>query len=212
MLKRWYLLIVLILIVAFKSNGQGLFESSQVETEDDKEKGIELDGYVRGSAYGGSEFYAYSSVFGEVSLQGKLTLGKTYLFADLRFRGGLNFDQEYILFQIKEAYAGYQSDKFDLYLGNQIITWGRADGINPTNNITPNDYFFLTPDMDDQKLSNFMLRVNYRFSPVIDIEFIGIPIYLPSIYRYSLFDLGEGVSMHQPYPKNHSVMVQLRLA
>jgi hypothetical protein len=198
MMKRWYLLILLGIFAISISKGQGLFESSQSEAEEGLNKGIEFNGYVRGSGFGGSEFYDYSSVFAEFCLQSKLSHGKTYLYADLRFRGGINFDTEYLLFQLKEAFAGYQSDKFDLFLGNQIVSWGRTDGINPTNNITPNDYFFLTSDMDDQKLSNFMLRVKYRFSPVIDIDVIGIPVYIPSIYRYDLFDMGEGVSFGEP--------------
>ena len=197
-MKRWCLSIWLSIFAVSVSNGQGLFESSQVEEDDHINKGIEFNGYVRGSAYGGGEFYDYSSVFGEFCLQSKLSLGKTYLYADLRFRGGVNFDTEYLAFQLREVYAGYQSDKFDLFLGNQIVTWGRTDGVNPTNNITPNDYFFLTSDMDDQKLSNFMLRAKYRFSPVIDIDIIGIPVYKPSIYRYDLFDMGEGVSFGEP--------------
>ena len=193
MIKRCLLLIVLCLLAAAVSRGQGLFESSQEESKSTN-KGIEFNGFARGSAFGGSESYDYSSVFGEFCLQGKLSHANAYLYSDLRFRGGINFDEEYVEFQLREVYAGYNSDKFDLFLGNQIITWGRTDGFNPTNNITPNDYFFLTSDMDDQKLSNFMLRMKYRFSSVIDIELIGIPVYSPSNYRFDLFDLGEGVS------------------
>ena len=185
---------MLCLLTGAASRGQGLFETVQTGSEKSSNTGIEFNGFVRGSAFGGSEFYDYSSVFGEFCLQGKLSHSNTYLYSDLRFRGGVNFDEEYFEFQLREVYAGYHSDKFDLYLGNQIVVWGRADGFNPTNNITPNDYFFLTSDMDDQKLSNFMLRMRYRFSSVIDIELIGIPIYSPSIYRFDLFDLGEGVS------------------
>jgi len=184
MIKRWSLLIMLCLIAGTESRGQGLLESSQAE----------FNGFVRGSAFGGSELYDYSSLFGEFCLQSKFSQGKTYLYADLRFRGGVNFDEEYVKFQLREVYAGYQSDKFDLFLGNQIVVWGRTDGFNPTNNITPNDYFFLTSDMDDQKLSNFMLRMKYRISSVIDIELIGIPVYSPSDYRFDLFDMGDGVS------------------
>jgi len=194
MIKRWSLLIMLCLIAGAESRGQGLFESAQTESDEFANNGIEFNGFVRGSAFGGSELYDYSSVFGEFCLQSKFSQGKTYLYADLRFRGGVNFDEEYVEFQLREVYAGHQSDKFDLFLGNQIVVWGRTDGFNPTNNITPNDYFFLTSDMDDQKLSNFMLRMKYRFSSVIDIELIGIPVYSPSNYRFDLFDLGEGVS------------------
>ena len=194
MIKRYLILIMICLFATDVSRGQGLFESSQTESDKNSNKGIEFNGFVRGSAYGGSELYDYSSVFGEFCLQGKLSHANTFLYSDLRFRGGINFDEEYVEFQLREVYAGYHSEKFDLFLGNQIVAWGRADGFNPTNNITPNDYFFLTSDMDDQKLFNFMLRMKYRFSSVIDIELIGIPVYSPSIYRFDLFDLGEGVS------------------
>ena len=213
MVNQWYLLIMLAFVVS-TSYGQGLFENSQTEAEKSANKKVEFNGYARGSAFGGSESYDYSSVFGEFCLQSELSQGKTYLYADLRFRGGVNFDEKYTLFQIKEAYAGYQSDKFDLYLGNQIVTWGRTDGFNPTNNITPNDYFFLTSDMDDQKLSNFMLRIKYRFTPVIDFDVIGIPFYLPSVYRFDLFNTEENISYSEaPLPeksfKNSSIAARL---
>ena len=194
MIKRLCLLLVLSSIALPVAIAQGLFESSQDEAKDDVNNGVEFSGFARGSAFGGSESYDYSSVFGEFCLQSKLSQGKTFFYADLRFRGGLNFDEECTTFQLKEVYAGYQSDKFDLYLGNQIVTWGRTDGFNPTNNITPNDYFFLTADMDDQKLPNFMLRIKYRFSPIVDIEVIGIPFYSPSNYRFDLFDTKKDVS------------------
>lgn len=188
------LLLMLCLLAGAVSRGQGLFESAQTESDKITNKGIEFNGFARGSAFGGSEFYDYSSVFGEFCLQSKLSHANTYLYSDLRFRGGVSFDEQYTEFQLREVYAGYHSEKFDLFLGNQIIAWGRTDGFNPTNNITPNDYFFLTSDMDDQKLSNFMLRMKYRLSSAIDIELIGIPVYSPSVYRFDLFDLGEGVS------------------
>ncbi len=193
MYKQWYILIFLILMSGATSRGQGLFESAQAEEEESAIRGIKFNGYARGSAFGLSESYDYSSVFGEFCLQSELSHGKTYLFSDLRFRGGVNFDEEYTAFQLKEVYAGYRSDKFDLFLGNQIVNWGRTDGVNPTNNITPNDYFFLTAELDDQKLPSFMLRMKYRFTSVIEIEVIGIPFYSTSNYRYDLFDTGEGV-------------------
>jgi hypothetical protein len=160
-------------------------------TDGTEKKSITLNGYARGSAYGGGEAFDYSSLFGEFCLQGKWTGSKTFLFSDIRVRGGLNLGKEYTDFQLKEAYAGYSNEKLDIFLGNQIVAWGRTDGYNPTNTITPNDYFFLTADPDDQKLSNFMLRTRYRFSPVIDLDVIAVPFYVPSVYRYDLFNLGE---------------------
>jgi len=187
--KKLIVAIFLIYISTFSIQAQGIFE-----TIDSTINKIEFNGFVRASAYGATELFDYSSVFSEFVLQPKLTQGKTYLYTDLRFRTGFNFNEQYSVFQLKEAYAGYQSKKFDLFLGNQIITWGRTDGFNPTNNITPNDYFFLTADLDDQKLSNFMLRTKLRFTPNIDIEIIAIPIYKPSNYRYNLFTIENNIN------------------
>lgn len=177
---------------------QGLFESELSNADTVQKSSIEFDGYVRASAFGGTERYDYSTVFGEFCLQSKLSNNQTFLFADLRFRNGIFFNKKHNDFQLKEAYAGYQSDKLNLFIGNQIITWGRTDGFNPTNHITPNDYFFLTANLDDQKLSNFLLRMEYRITSFLEIELIGIPIYKSSDYRFDLFDTGENVS----YEKN----------
>ncbi|MEA3451646.1 MAG: hypothetical protein U9Q83_07050 [Bacteroidota bacterium] len=183
------LLIAFFIITCVSTKAQGIFESSETDSNN-----VEFNGFVRSSAFGGTELYDYSSVFSEFCFQTKLSQDKTFLYSDLRFRTGLNFNEKYSVFQLKEAYAAYQSAKFDLFLGNQIITWGRTDGFNPTNNITPNDYFFLTDDLDDQKLSNFMLRTKLRFTQNIDIEIIATPFYKPSNYRYDLFNIGENIS------------------
>lgn len=185
----------LLILSCSSLSSQNLFESSQIkENGEGKEVGIDFSGYVRGSLYGGSQNYDYSTLFGETSLEGKLFYHKTFLYTEMRLRSGLKFNETFTQFDLREAYVGYSGKKFDVLLGNQIIIWGRTDGFNPTNNITPNDYFFLTSNSDDQKLSNFMLRLKYRITPKIDMEIIFIPVYRPSIYRYDLFDLGQNVS------------------
>lgn len=177
---------------------QGLFENAVNNSNEDKKLSIDFNGYGRGSVYGGSKFYDYSNVFAEFALQGKLAVNKAFLFTDLRFRAGTEFDSLYTHLQMKETYVGFQSDKFDAYLGAKIITWGRMDGFNPTDNITPYDYFFLTANPDDQKLPNILLQTRWYITPKINFEFIAIPIYRPSVYRYDLFDLGEYTTFADP--------------
>jgi hypothetical protein len=175
------------------SNGMTQDMPAAASSEGTENRNIAFNGYVRGSAYGVSEAFDYTSLFGEFCLQGKWTGNNTFLYSDIRIRGGLDLGELVTGFQLKEAYAGYSADKLDIFLGNQIVAWGRTDGYNPTNNLTPINYFFLTADPEDQKLSNFMLRTRYRFTPAIDIEGIAIPVYVPSVYRYDLFDLsGNG--------------------
>ncbi|KAA3632702.1 MAG: hypothetical protein DWQ02_14320 [Bacteroidetes bacterium] len=186
--------IPLLLIMPGLVFAQGLFESSVEEVQEQSELNLDFNGYTRGTAWLGSEQYDYGLAFGELAFQGKLEKNRTWLFTDLRFRSGYRFETSFTEMEIKEAYAGFTGEKVDVRLGNQIVSWGRTDGFNPTNNITPEDYFFLTPDPDDQKLSNFMLRFKYRFNAVMELDVIGIPLYRPSVYRFDLFDMGEDVS------------------
>jgi len=153
------------------------------------EKILSVNGYGRGSAYAGGESFDMASAFAEISLQPSIEKKDASLKSDLRFRTGYFFNGFQETLQIRELYAGYHRDKFGVLLGNQIVNWGRTDGFNPTNNITPNDYFFLSADPNDQKLSNFMLKFNYRPVSGINLEWIGIPFYKMSNYRFDLFDL-----------------------
>ncbi len=191
---RNFQIVVCLLIFSMPVFSQGLFESAQAEEPSSENKNLSFNGYVRGSVYGGSKNYDFTSVFGEVGLQTLYTPYKAYLYADVRIREGVQFNENNFKVELKEAYAGYRSDKFDIYLGNQIVTWGRTDGFNPTNNINPNDYFFLSAKSEDQKLPNFMLRARYRITPTIDVDLIGLPWFRPSVYRYDLFSINEGVT------------------
>ncbi len=159
----------------------------------EEERIIEWNGYVRGSLFGGSRQYDIGSGFGELGVRAALNRPNTVLFADLRVREGLHFDTVCTIVQLKEAYAGYRGRKLDITLGNQIIAWGRTDGFNPTGNLIPYDYFLLTAEPDDQKLSNLMLRTRYRLNAAAELDLVLVPFYKPSIYRYDLFDMGPGV-------------------
>ena len=192
MSKLILLILSLSIIYCHTLSAQGLFENITSETKsDESETAVNITGYVRGAAYGGSENYDFSNLFGEIALQSRLSKGKSFLYGDLRIRNGLFFDERLTIIEVKEAYAAYRGDNLSFYLGNQIVSWGRTDGFNPTNNITPNDYFFLTPDPDDQLMSNFMLRSKIRFTPNTELDLIAIPVFKQSNYRYDLFDMGD---------------------
>ena len=171
---------------------------SEIATQTDAQpQSLSLNGFVRGSVFGGGERYDFTSTFAEISLQTEFNKNNAFLKSDIRVRQGLYFNENQLDVDVKELYGGYQSNTFDVLLGNQIVNWGRTDGFNPTNNITPNDYFFLSADPDDQKLSNFMLRFKYRLTPAIELDLIGIPFYAESNYRYDLFDMGANVNFVQ---------------
>jgi hypothetical protein len=53
--------------------------------------------------------------------------------------------------QLRELYVEARAGRFDIRAGKQIIAWGRADGVNPTDNLTPRDLTLLVPEEDDQR-------------------------------------------------------------
>ena len=52
---------------------------------------------------------------------------------------------------LREAYLDLRPGLVDLRLGKQIIRWGRADRINPTDTLTPRDFTLLVPEDADQR-------------------------------------------------------------
>lgn len=196
--SRHSLVLLLFVFISVSGFSQSLFENAGAQSNDDKKLLFDINGYGRGSAYGGSRMFDYSQVFAEFAGQVRLSINRAFLFSDLRFRYGVQFNKTGAEFELKETYVGYQSDKLDVYLGAKIVTWGRMDGFNPTDNITPYDYFFLTGNPDDQKLSNFLLHSRWHITPAMNLEIVLIPYYRPSVYRYDLFDLGEYTTFTDP--------------
>lgn len=164
---------------------------------------FDFNGQLRGAMYIG-KMPEYSRVeiksgYGELGLKlkvSKATYGDAY--GEVRFQGGYLNDQSYLgqptdtppqgtdigefdtRIKLREAYVNaYIGSHFDLRFGYQIIVWGRADGINPTNNLTPVDLRVRSPEEDDRRLGNLALRMNLNFSP-IRIEGIWVPMYAPS--------------------------------
>ena len=165
---------------------------------------FDFNGHIRGDLFIG-KMPDYSRVeikngYGELALKLKVSKGSYgSAFADVRFQGGFLNDQHYLgqpsdtaasgedlwefdaSVKLREAYINvYAGSHFDLKFGQQIIVWGRADGINPTNNLTPIDMRVRSADEDDRRLSNLALRMNLNFSPV-RIEGVWVPFYVPSL-------------------------------
>lgn len=157
-----------------------------------------ISGYVRGVFHGGGSDYDYTNLFGEAALKAQWRRSNLQMNAELRVREGLFFDERKTALDLREAWAGYTSQHLDIYLGNQIVKWGRTDGFNPTDNITPVDYFLLTEEPDDQRLSNFMLQTRFRPFRNTSLTLIVIPVYKPSVYRFDLFDMGGGYARFLP--------------
>lgn len=82
--------------------------------------------------------------------------------------------------KLLEGYATVRFKRADIRIGRQIVAWGRADGINPTDNLTPRDYTVLLPFEDDQRFGTAALRVDGYFTDEVRLTLFATPWFEPS--------------------------------
>jgi hypothetical protein len=187
-MKNKLLITIILFFISFGINAQSFDEAEPIYT---------LNGFAGGSYFGLSKSFDISSAYGEFGLQASGQKGNARFVSDLRVRSGSFFGETKTIIQLKEAFAEYSGNYFDISLGKIIVKYGKATSFNPTDNVCPKDYFFLSSDIEDMQMSNFMLKTNVKPSNWLNIELIAIPFFTPSIYRYELFDMDimEGVDV-----------------
>jgi len=210
--------LVLILLFSLDLSAQSLFE--EAEKEEDQDKAFELNGYLRSALYLGKvpdrDLADIKSGYGEFSL--KLKASKSSFgsaFAEVRFRRGYEFNDYLSEINLREAYVSAYVGPFDFRIGHQIVAWGRADGINPTDNITPKNMLARSPDEDDRREANFLLRTFFNAHP-LRIELIWVPFFRSSVVPTNLIPFPWGITLDDPdYPdarlKNGAVAAKLNL-
>jgi len=63
---------------------------------------------------------------------------------------------------LREGYLSRSFGALDVKAGRQIIVWGRADKINPTDSWSTRDFTLLAPDDDDQRLGAFAAQAAWN--------------------------------------------------
>ncbi|MCW5830319.1 MAG: hypothetical protein KIT79_13515 [Deltaproteobacteria bacterium] len=76
--------------------------------------------------------------------------------------------QDEVMLELREGYATLQFGDLELRVGKQIIVWGRADEINPTDWLSARNMTLLLPEPFDQRTGVFGVKADY---------------YLPSDFR-----------------------------
>jgi len=146
---------------------------------------VVLSGYARGDVFvgkvAGAARATMKAAYGEAALALRTArLPHADGFAEARVRTGLQGDQQNTFLDLREAYVNAYAGPVDLRLGQQIIVWGRADALNPTNNLTPVDFRIRSPIEDDIRLGNVGARGFLRLAP-FRLEGVWMPIYLPTL-------------------------------
>ncbi|MGH7209280.1 MAG: hypothetical protein ACREIL_07840 [Nitrospiraceae bacterium] len=105
--------------------------------------------------------------WGDAKIEGRITD------QDLRREGGVQG-------RLLEAYANVYLGSVDLRLGKQIITWGRADATNPTDNLTPKDFTLLSAkDEEERRTGSSAAKANF-YRGTYTLSLLWIPIFNPA--------------------------------
>jgi hypothetical protein len=81
---------------------------------------------------------------------------------------------------LREGYLDVSIGQVDLRLGRQIIAWGRADRLNPTDNLTPRDFTLLVARDEDQRRGVAAARAVAHLGPV-SVTAVWLPEFLPDV-------------------------------
>jgi len=194
-----YILILLNLPLPAQSLFEDAIKGTAKQPQFMEDKPYELNGFMRGVFFGGkiphTEKVEMKSGYAEAAL--KLRVRKQSYgdgFAEIRFRRGYEFGENVSEVNLREAYVNTYTGRFDFRIGHQIIVWGRADGFNPTNNMTPQNILVRSPDEDDRREGNFLVRSLWNLHP-IRLEFIWVPVYTASVLPTQLIPLPQGITL-----------------
>ena len=103
-----------------------------------------------------------------------------------------------VIAELREGYAEIDRERFELRLGKQIIAWGRADELNPTDVITPKDYLLLLPEgQPAYRYGVTALRADYFLTPRTRAIGVWVPVFSPSRIP---FEIPPGVHLHETLP------------
>ncbi|MFC1484649.1 DUF1302 family protein [Candidatus Neomarinimicrobiota bacterium] len=112
-----------------------------------------------------------------VSIEGHQRGKKVSLFFNTTLEYRLNTNAGTL--ELQEAYADLSTSLGDIRFGQQVLSWGAADGNNPTDNVNAYDFYYLFMGGGDRKQSNLAISTNLYFGS-INVEAALTPVFQPN--------------------------------
>jgi hypothetical protein len=81
---------------------------------------------------------------------------------------------------LREGYLDLRFGALDLRVGQQIIAWGRADRLNPTDNLTSRNFTLLVPEDGDQRTGTTGITATYQLGGFA-VSGVWLPTFQPNI-------------------------------
>ncbi|GBF51457.1 hypothetical protein LPTSP4_29940 [Leptospira ryugenii] len=78
---------------------------------------------------------------------------------------------------LREAYLQTNWGDWEFSVGRRLFLWGRADGINPTDQISPRNFTLLVPEDSEQRLGAYSASAKY-FWKDHSFQFISLPYFV----------------------------------
>lgn len=110
---------------------------------------------------------------------------------------------------LREGYLDTSSGAADFRVGKQIIVWGRADQLNPTDNLSPRDNTLFIAESDDQRRGTVAAKGTYNFSDAYSgtaVTAIWLPRFRPNL---SPLAPAPGVAFSENIPSGDQYAVKL---
>jgi len=102
--------------------------------------------------------------------------------------------------RLREGYVGIGNERVDLRVGQQILPWGNADVVNPTDLLTARDYTFFSADPEANRLGVLSARASWTPASWIDFEVVATPIAPASTLLIPPALVPAGVVLHPLQP------------
>jgi hypothetical protein len=157
---------------------------SQVAFADDMALHFDSKLSLRTDVWSGSSQLDDTGAVGQGSVWGetKLKLSEQISFVGSAWaRAQTPSDPDVPAGRLRELYWRYRGDVVDVKLGRQMVVWGRADGLNPTDNLSPRDFTLLAPEDGDLRYGNEAAQVSVTSS-------VGVltGLYFPSAASHTI--------------------------
>ena len=102
--------------------------------------------------------------------------------------------------RLREGYVGIGNERVDLRVGEQILPWGNADVVSPTDLLTARDYTFFSADPEANRLGVLSARASWTPATWMSIEAVATPIAPASTLLIPPALVPAGVALHPLQP------------